>query len=110
MPDFDQSSEHVAGLQPHHEPLGPQALAHTVSTCVTRQGSQELTEFPCSHPAQSRSLVWGPSHTGDEPLIWGFLSGSHGQVLPAAGTCSESAQFLGRDELRPFGVDWDVTS
>lgn len=79
------------------------SLHHTVSTCVIKQGSQELRDLPHSYPAQSRSVVWMPSHTCDEPLIRGFLSGSHGQVLPAAGTCSEDAQSLGREELRTFG-------
>lgn len=85
------------------------SLHHMVSTCVTKQGSQELRDLPCSYPAQSRSLVWGPSHTCGKPLIRGFLSGSRGQILPAAGTCSEGAQSLERDELRTFGGGlWEV--
>lgn len=79
MPDFEQSSEHVAGLQPHHEPLGPQLLlsaSHSLHLCY-QQGTQELTEISLA-VTQHRA---GPWFEGPAILVMNPWSGGFSQVL-----------------------------
>lgn len=64
MPDFEQGSEHVAGLKPHHEPWGTQdfALCTTWSPLVLPSRAARNSEISLA-VTQHRAGPWfgGPA-------------------------------------------------